>query len=109
MIHRGWKVVDRSTGAYVSVSIRQGRVTYRLNEWTIPEPRCGPLCVFSAELQAINFARSMDSSKIVFPCEYKISMHRSIWNSQSDTMSLAYLPYGTRLASRVRLLEKETK
>ena len=112
MICRGWKVVRIEDQRFMSSVIGwdSGEVLYRKGEWTLPLNGFGPLCVFdfNAKGEAFDFPPARSDYSLVFLCEYEPSSEKAVWTLYYR-QALMSLPVGTRLATRVRLLEKETK
>ena len=72
----------------------------------------GPLCVFAKRDDALEFITRYSFVKssrklVAFPCEYEPVELILIWNALGEQRYLNELPYGTRLARRVRILEGE--
>lgn len=111
----GWKVLLMPSRESISVS-KPDAVKYPVNEWAVPNPDGGPLCVFDTREDAERFidpSREMDGVGVgigslapvkVVPCEYIPSKHDEAWIRDRVTHVIHLAP-GTMLADRVKCLE----
>ena len=106
----GYKVVKKYTlkSAIVNFCNQIGTVRYKINEWVKPGKGCGPLCVFSYN--------NIDSAKLfagprdtIYECVYKQSEELQVYTKDRRGTDLVGLPYGTRLAYRVKLIRRINK
>ena len=115
MSQKGWKVVYQQKrtarcheDGFFSIN-SLARVKYVANIWTAPDADCGPLCVFDTRDDAVAWMNRVyhNSSKSIwmFPCEYTPSHKTRVWDTIGFGDSLSDLPQGTRLATRIRILQ----
>jgi len=126
-IKKGYKLVGITrTGklrSYALSSIDEGCIEYEQNCWVSQPLHCGPLAVFNALDDALQFAkdqklRSLGIHRVfaLWSCDYIPSPERTLWMTYkplfSGTRKVQYnnfpLAYGTRFAQRVRLLNNIT-
>ena len=91
-----------------------GVVVYSVGQWALPEPDCGPLCLFDTKLAAESFALTLNEKRHrrrergisfeVFLCEYLPSLLDVVWDKEREKTSIYALPFETKLAKAVRLL-----
>lgn len=123
----GWKVVRHEGGVgtgtplMVSATKLVFCAVYKRGTWTYPPRNCGPLTVFSSKDEAIIFSKSAQAicpaTRSIWRVEYEPMGGEKVWTAGDQAiigdvwgyqeLSLGLLPYGTQLASRVKLLEKE--
>ena len=109
---RGWKVVrhyvDVPETFFSTHAVKP--LIYKTGVWTQHLKDYGPLCVFDTQDCAKNFTKvnqpDIWAELVIFLCEYESSARRGVWSPGSWLYSIAHLPYGTRFANRVRLLER---
>ena len=106
----GYKVVKRYTlkSAIINFDGQIGTVRYKINEWVKPRKGCGPLCVFSYNGidNAKLFAGFSDS---IYVCLYEQSEKSKVYTNDKRDVGLDGLPFGTILASKVKLIRRINK
>jgi hypothetical protein len=117
---KGYKVVSdaffseednrRAYKSYIVPRFGAGRV-YEVGKITVPQPGCGPLCVFKTLKSAKKFTRGSDP--LIFSCLYSPSKKKVVHNGPkrlptSNIVKLGNLPWSTALATRV-VLKKEVQ
>jgi len=127
-IKKGYKIVSISSmteklRSYALSGMDEGCIEYEQNSWVSQPLHCGPLAVFEALDDALQFAkdqklRSLHTSGAfaLWSCDYIPSQERTLWMPCyplfSRARKVAYnsflLPRGTRFAQRVRLLNNIT-
>ena len=131
-IKTGWKVVCRRSSDNANGSVlesacapSQAAREYRMGEWTEPGLWAGPLFVFAQRDDASDFAAAITADDRgtyeVYPCEWEPWCYRLArpwgvplagWGPDlrtrlcPDRLVATDMPWGTRLARRVRLLER---
>lgn len=120
----GWKVVMKEEGeiGYFSCIIsasphlcRYG-VYYQHNEWADRTRGCGPLAVFADFELAEDFVnrnltlrfavfKSIRVEYLIIPCMFMESYEQKLYIPFEMTVFLQQLPFGTRFADRVMLLD----
>ena len=102
----GYKVVDWNMSSFSS--IKHGGIEYKLNQKIYPKEGCGPLCIFGNLENIKNFLDATYFSGIflVFKCKYRESKKKKVWNNCCKIVPLKNLPYGTKLADWVELIEE---
>jgi hypothetical protein len=117
---QGYKVVrvvgDKRMSIIIYGRYPRSIVEYKVNEWVYPRRKCGPLCVFSDSSEAYLFMiNQADSFKFgegeLYLCEYVPSPELAVWTPSKanypypTTMPMLLLPYTTKLAKKVKLIE----
>jgi hypothetical protein len=113
MIKKGWKLVwyaNELKDYYRSALGDYKANRYHLGKWTEPRKGWGPLCVFNTKRNATMFRKKlMAPHYAIMRCEYEPSNSDKIWRKMltcTEVRLLCEAPYGTVLATRVRLLRK---
>lgn len=119
---KGYKLVYKLTsGRLLSCHLgnsayrqRNRAKTYTPGIWTKPSRGCGPLCIFDSLTTARRFHTSQialthQARVIIRNCVYVPSLAPGIWLSATQykgkrAFVLSSLPWGTRLADRVKLI-----
>lgn len=108
-IEKGYKVVLPIGGGVRRsvVMIHEGVVRYRVGKWAHPQKGCGFLCVFALAKDARTFvsAYGFAGREEVWGCLFERSRSRKVWTS-STRSTCDFLPQGTVLAKRVKLVRK---
>lgn len=109
----GWKCVSvNSVGTLRSaVSWREsGVVDYAEKKWTTPIKGDGPLTVFMTRAEAMTCASVNGWTAETYRCKYISSKRKTVWSYagrfRNTFDSGGRLPMGTRLASKVMLLNR---
>lgn len=120
-IKKGYKIVSISSRteklrSYALSGMDEGCIEYKQNSWVSQPLYCGPLAVFEALDDALQFAkdqklRILFSSEVfaLWSCDYIPSQERKLWMPcrRAGARKVAYNsflpPHGTRFARRVRL------
>ncbi len=115
----GYKVLRPWGGRLVSCSVKtRRRKTYSESHWTRPSEGCGPLCVFDTLKEVRVFLRTPCPSQletcVVRECLYEPSKETRVWfgvdrGRRNNCFGLCALPYGTRLAAKVKLKAELSK
>jgi hypothetical protein len=106
----GWKVVRVTlSGELLAASSWPSdssyrAVRYKLNRWTHPEARCGPLAVFKTRKHARDFVRKLPEW-CIYCCKYIPSVETKQW-TPGVTLFPDEMPIGKALATKVMLLKK---
>jgi len=110
----GYKVVN--TGAVTGI---RGRLTsvmvwgeeiactyYEVGVTTCPNPKCGPLALFSDVFSARSFISiyGLPGEAAIYLCDYTPSERRALWFGESRVMT--QFSHGTILADSIKLVEK---
>ena len=110
---KAYKVVRRGKNGWESCCVDRliGGVTYRTRRTTRRPKNGGPLCVFSNKASALAFASIDHSGKkqplVVFRCEYTPCPNTyRVWTDTGVSMDSYSLPWSTRLAESVTLIER---
>jgi len=98
-------IVDECKVSYY-MSRKDGEVRYR--RWLSAKPRwrCGPLAVFDDLQSARAFAAVQSFGEEIWRCLYISHEGEHIYTPKSSSEHITRLPKGTRLASRVILLNQ---
>ena len=69
-VRLGWKVVFSGNsglyGLYSAISPADCAIKYKLNEWTTPKDKCGPLAVFKTRQRAREFKGRYHNHKVLY-------------------------------------------
>jgi len=110
---KGYKVVRRGKNGWQSCYVDSliGGVNYRSKRTTRRPKKGGPLCVFSNKASALEFASIDHSGRreklVVFRCEYTPCPNTyRVWTDAGASMDSYSLPWSTRLAEKVTLIER---
>lgn len=107
----GWKVCDENNRSLV-VSLRDGGVKYLIGKYVSPQPKHGPLAVFTTRKLAREFEKGISTINgqinrlwggNIYKCKYFKSGYKSLWNKHDKLLDL---PTGTDFASKVMLLKR---
>jgi hypothetical protein len=114
----GYKIVAvRKNGlfSYTYVSEERYAVKYFPGDWAFPHENCGPLCVYQYKKHINEFLEfeslhGEEQTVEIYKCDYVQSKDRIIfvpsdYKNEPEETQLEHLPYGTRLADKVRLTE----
>ena len=100
---KGYKVVQKRT--LLSCSILSRGIKYKINEWVRPNIYCGPLCVFDSLSDAKGFYSH--NTDTIYECLYKSdTLKGSVYLEDLSYLNFDHLPYGTVLASKVKLIKR---
>jgi len=99
----GYKVVC-DLDDLVSAFISSGRVKYSIDKQTVPNEKCGPLCLFDTYRAAHKWREKMfnDYRCRIFRCEYEPSDAEYVWN-RLENKCITELPDETVLANSITL------
>jgi len=117
----GYKILNRQkvegycgyTGEWGSFNVfvenRIANQVYRYDEWTKRKDGFGPLALFETRVQAENYICTGFNrhNKRIVECEYTRSVDNALWtiNEYGYIDTLKYLPPGTILADKIKVLE----
>jgi hypothetical protein len=111
-MRQGYKVVrTESDGCYSAVVDYSYRIAYAIGMLSVPQPLCGPLCVFGTLNDAIRYKQvyfDHDECGVIvgiYECEYEPSQEDKIYlpNVKGNSLPLSAAPPGTQLAKSVML------
>lgn len=100
---KGFKIVEGYDGELTSCICwhRKSTVFYKIGKISRPQPKCGPLCVFTGAKDALAFIERYGGR--MFECLYNPSKRREVWDYE-DRTTIAHLPKGSALATQVILV-----
>ena len=108
----GYKVVALDEqGNYRSVTqgIRRGQSgrVFPVGKRVRPKKNCGPFGVFDRLGDAHSFESALYCDQCrIFRCSIEESRHMKVWDQKGNSTEVRWMPFGTRLADSVTLIEQ---